>query len=1024
MGDRYGHDRGRDRDRRHDEPRRPSYEGGGDRQSYRGGRYDYHGRAQGGHRGGGRYGGTSGYGHAGGRGGGGRFDGRGGGRFGGRGGRGDIVFDPNAVPAEFSIGLGRPDPADDYAPAAPEPRRAEDAPSEVALVPMRRPGYGVAGTRVKLLANHFLVKCAGGTAVQHCVTITEILVEGNPNPFPGNEAADEGVAATPPSRVTPEEGRCLMAEVAARMRIPQGRWAYDGRAALYTRGRFPQDVADALSTGITLLSSNMRFRDLSTPKRNITGYTVSVKEVAVIDLDALNAAWRNGSTPDQEAVQCLDICLRHRLAMIPQVQMIRQAVFMHGPRQGQDIGCGVDMLRGFKQCVAVTEKGLTLAVDIAYAPFVRAMPLVDYMAAVLGENDPRRLTDALRRDPAKVKAVSKAIRGLKVKTTHMSGRNLTMKIRQKALDERGPSTFMFTLKKENRELSVEKYFAEQYGMRLLYPDLPCVNAGKKGTSFPPEVCEIVAGQRKLKLETVQKNLLPQYCTAKPQTCRRVMEHSVQRLGQFDNDPTSICFGAGVETSMMKVEGRYLPPPVLEYGLLETDRNYRPGADDNAQHVYVNDGSWNLRNIALREPACLASWAMVHLGREDPKHIENYANQQARMLRTCGLRGTPYPHMVSPCPGETLEATMKKAIDGASAAFRQPCQIVVVILPDNGAPLYQEVKRASDHALGVVSQCIVERNVTKPDRTSGKVSVSPQYTANVALKMNAKLGGRNTVVRSYYDSIFQMGPTLLLGADVSHPGAGSGGAEPSIAAVVGSMDHFAFKYSARITQEAHRCDSISHLKECVKDLMRQMVEEDERMPPACVLYYRDGVSEGEFASVLQQEWTALKQAFEELMAELPEVYLEVPTITFIVVQKRHKTRFFPVNFEDGDGKGNVKPGCVVDRDVTLPHGFDFYINSHKGLQGTCRPAHYHVLLDENRFTADKLQQMTFELCHLYSSATTSVSLPPPVYHAHKAAKRGADMLTANDSASEASFGSSLAPQFHDVHINLKDCMFWA
>lgn len=78
-----------------------------------------------------------------------------------------------------------------------------------------------------------------------------------------------------------------------------------------------------------------------------------------------------------------------------------------------------------------------------------------------------------------------------------------------------------------------------------------------------------------------------------------MEHSVQRLGQFDNDPTSICFGAGVETSMMKVEGRYLPPPVLEYGLLETDRNYRPGADDNAQHVYVNDGSWNLRNIALR-----------------------------------------------------------------------------------------------------------------------------------------------------------------------------------------------------------------------------------------------------------------------------------------------------------------------------------------------------------------------------------------------------------------------------------------
>lgn len=75
---------------------------------------------------------------------------------------------------------------------------------------------------------------------------------------------------------------------------------------------------------------------------------------------------------------------------------------------------------------------------------------------------------------------------------------------------------------------------------------------------------------------------------------------------------------------------------------------------------------------------------------------------------------------------------------------------------------------------------------------GEVNLLRRMCPPPRAQMNAKLGGRNTVVRSYYDSIFQMGPTLLLGADVSHPGAGSGGAEPSIAAVVGSMDHFAFK----------------------------------------------------------------------------------------------------------------------------------------------------------------------------------------------------------------------------------------
>ena len=32
------------------------------------------------------------------------------------------------------------------------------------------------------------------------------------------------------------------------------------------------------------------------------------------------------------------------------------------------------------------------------------------------------------------------------------------------------------------------------------------------------------------------------------------------------------------------------------------------------------------------------------------------------------------------------------------------------------------------------------------------------------------------------------------------------------------------------------------------------------------------------------------------------------------------------------------------------------------QGTSRPAHYHVLWDENKFTADGLQSLTNNLCY--------------------------------------------------------------
>eukprot|EP00951_Prasinocladus_malaysianus_P004096 scaffold28954_cov44-Prasinocladus_malaysianus.AAC.2 len=60
--------------------------------------------------------------------------------------------------------------------------------------------------------------------------------------------------------------------------------------------------------------------------------------------------------------------------------------------------------------------------------------------------------------------------------------------------------------------------------------------------------------------------------------------------------------------------------------------------------------------------------------------------------------------------------------------------------------------------------------------------------------------------------------------------------------------------------------------------------------------------------------------------------------------------------------------VVDRDVVMSHGFDFYLNSHQALQGTTRPAHYHVLLDENMFTPDQIQQLTFMQCFLFCRAT--------------------------------------------------------
>lgn len=92
------------------------------------------------------------------------------------------------------------------------------------------------------------------------------------------------------------------------------------------------------------------------------------------------------------------------------------------------------------------------------------------------------------------------------------------------------------------------------------------------------------------------------------------------------------------------------------------------------------------------------------------------------------------------------------------------------------------------------------------------------------------------------------------------------------------------------------------------------------------------------------------------------------------------RFFAKDPRDNDQRSASLPaGTTVDKTVTHPYAFDFYLQAHGGLVGTPRPAHYVVLLDENGFTSDSLQTVVNSLCYSYARATRAVSLVPPAYY---------------------------------------------
>jgi len=232
--------------------------------------------------------------------------------------------------------------------------------------------------------------------------------------------------------------------------------------------------------------------------------------------------------------------------------------------------------------------------------------------------------------------------------------------------------------------------------------------------------------------------------------------------------------------------------------------------------------------------------------------------------------------------------------------------------------------------------------------------------------------------------------MIVGIDVNHARPGDFDT-PSIVAFTATYDSVPCKYYN--TTAVQRRDSNNRV-EVVQDAERLFGEcydnfyKENKAYPERVVVYRDGVSEGEFNEVLKTELIAMRKAVVARNAS------HVPSFVFFTVQKRHHVRFMPKNANEGTERPkNVPPGTVVDSDITNPNYFDFYLVSHAGIQGTSKPVHYYVLHNDELIPPDELIKFTYYLCHVYFRCARVVSLPAPVYYAHKGAERAKNHLNA-------------------------------
>ncbi|KAG6874292.1 hypothetical protein C0995_001517 [Termitomyces sp. Mi166 len=257
-------------------------------------------------------------------------------------------------------------------------------------------------------------------------------------------------------------------------------------------------------------------------------------------------------------------------------------------------------------------------------------------------------------------------------------------------------------------------------------------------------------------------------------------------------------------------------------------------------------------------------------------------------------------------------------------------MILAILPESAPEPYREIKRFGDITRGVMTQCVKWSRKLASDVQQRRAN---QYYNNLILKINVKLGGINYMplngAMKYLNSL----PTMVIGADVSHPAPGS--LLPSISALVASMDNRLCKYAASIRVQASRTEIIQDLFEMFKIALTSFYNLHDEYPKR-IFVFRDGVSEGEFQTVLDQEVDAMKVI--SILDVLPETYgsnqATWPELTFIIVGKRHHFRFFGnAEAQDPRGNGNLYSGFVADQDIIHPVYQDFYLQSQPGLKGS-------------------------------------------------------------------------------------------
>lgn len=775
--------------------------------------------------------------------------------------------------------------------------------------------------------------------------------------------------------------------------INRYRYIYDGRRVAYFLDKLPNVPADGFRGKVKLVKE-----DGSTEEEfSVTLVQSRTATRCFGDIEAYLTTGMGTADIPVDVIRVVDVLLKATFIEKSMVSIGTRAMFFENsvPLGQRDGDLPWVMHQGLFASLR-PQWSVRLNVDNTQVACYPSKNLADVLYD-LGKHKrwPDSVWDSELRDHDRIQ-LGKLVKMCRIEASHYKNAQTgkTFSRRHTIFDlKRSPASIQIQLDNGSR-VTVQQYFQQQYGIKLRYPYMPCAKIARdRDTYLPVELCKMLPYQKPPDKDGDIVSAIIRRAAVPPADRKAEIEDRLKKLNLGASNYLNN-FGVRVNTSMLQLYGRVLGTPTIGYAKSQSVRLDRgPGKWDPKSSTYLNPGQ-------------VKQWAFVNL---DDRLRENQDMRFFTMLtQQAAQNGIPLRE--DNCKYIKPGRVNADLIDQIFRDLQKgKVEFAMFVINAFDKESYKTVKSAGDLRYGLITQVVLSKNVDGPKPPS------PMTVGNILLKVNGKLGGVNWRLDSLNKDLNEAGraiigvPTIVFGADVTHPApTGDRAIRKSIAAVVASMDvnfsRYAAEFREQVTCKGNETKAVKEviddMKGAVKALLLKFYQR-QNMKPLRIIFYRDGVSEGQFTEVLHHEVAAIQQACSEMAAGCEYQ----PSITFIIVGKRHHTRLFPADPREGVGKsGNCPAGTVVDTEIVHKREFNFYLLSHEGIQGTSKPSLYHVLWDDNRWSSDDLQLFTYYLCHVYMRCTRSVSIPAPVYYAHLCAFR-ARVWYGEDSSPDASSVSS-------------------